>query len=217
LKLLFNNGNQHVGGNGAPDLRLHRILAVADKAFDAQMLLDPLEEQFDLPAIFVQRGNRQGGQSRIVGEKDQGLASSRVFEADAPQLLGIRFGRVVTVQCDALIADDAGGSIGWHRVHPVRVHATLGAGDEERAGLMQGVQSGEIQIAPVHHVECARLDGQDIQHTDLVGLAIADVEEGGNVATQIQQGMQFDAALAERNGAQGNSDKHKSMVVASSA
>jgi len=34
------------GGDGAPDLRFDRILAVADEAFDTQMLLDPLEEQF---------------------------------------------------------------------------------------------------------------------------------------------------------------------------
>ena len=49
MKLPLDDGDQHVGGHGAPDLRLHGILAVADETFDAQMLLDPLEEQLDLP------------------------------------------------------------------------------------------------------------------------------------------------------------------------
>ena len=68
MKLLFNNGDQHVSGDSASDLRFHRILAVADETFDTQMLLDPLEEQLDLPAVFVQRGNRQCRQARVVGQ-----------------------------------------------------------------------------------------------------------------------------------------------------
>ena len=39
MELIFDDGNQHVGGHGAPDLRLHRVLARAQKTFDAQMLL----------------------------------------------------------------------------------------------------------------------------------------------------------------------------------
>ena len=50
MQLLFDNRNQHIGGHGTPDLRLHRILAGAQKTLDAQVLLDPLEEQFHLPA-----------------------------------------------------------------------------------------------------------------------------------------------------------------------
>ena len=48
------------------------------------MLLDPLEEQLDLPAALVKRGDDQCGQSGIVGQKHQRLAGFRVFETDAP-------------------------------------------------------------------------------------------------------------------------------------
>ena len=70
---------------GAPDLRLpdagikvshNRVLAGTQKALDAQVLLDPsfdvaqdrIEEQLDLPAALVQRGNGQGRQHRVVGQ-----------------------------------------------------------------------------------------------------------------------------------------------------
>lgn len=89
MKLLFDNSDQHVSGDGAPDLRLHCVLAVADETLDAQTLLDPLEEEFDLPAALVKRGNCQRRQGRIVGQEYQRFAGLRVFEADAPQLLGI--------------------------------------------------------------------------------------------------------------------------------
>ena len=196
MKLLFDNGNQHVSGDGAPDLRFDRVLAVADEAFDTQMLLDPLEEQLDLPAVFVQRGNRQCRQGRVVGQEHQRFAGFRVFEADAPQLLGIVLRDVETIEHDALIADDAGTSIDLHRVHPVRVHSSFGASYEERTRLMQREQATEIQIAPIHHVESPCLEGQGIQHVDFVGLAIRDVDESRNIAAQIQQSMQSDRRLA---------------------
>ena len=59
MKFLFHNGDQYVARHSAPDLRLDRVLAVAQEFLDSEVLLDPLEEQFDLPAILVKRGNRQ--------------------------------------------------------------------------------------------------------------------------------------------------------------
>ena len=50
-------------------------------------LLDPLEEQFHLPATLVQRGNRQRRQCRVVGQKNQRLARLRILESNAPQML----------------------------------------------------------------------------------------------------------------------------------
>ena len=69
MKFLFDDGNQHVGGHGAPDLHLHRVLTRAQKALDAQMLFDPFEEQLHLPTTLVQRGNGQWRHRRVVGQK----------------------------------------------------------------------------------------------------------------------------------------------------
>jgi hypothetical protein len=41
LKFFLNNGDEHLCGHGAPDLRLDCVLAVAKKLLDAQVLLDP--------------------------------------------------------------------------------------------------------------------------------------------------------------------------------
>jgi hypothetical protein len=56
-------------------------------------------------------------------------------------------------------------------------------------------QASKVQVAPVHDVERAGLQNQDVQHIDLVHLAVADVDEGGNGASQIQQGVQLDSCL----------------------
>jgi len=38
VALVFDNRDQYVGRNGAPDLRLHRVLSRAEESFDAQVL-----------------------------------------------------------------------------------------------------------------------------------------------------------------------------------
>ena len=63
MQTLLRDGDQHVGGYGDPDLRLHRVLAGAEEHLDAQMLLDPLEEQLDLPALAIQIGDHLGLQA----------------------------------------------------------------------------------------------------------------------------------------------------------
>lgn len=84
MKFFLNNGNEHVGGHGAPDLRLDCVLAVAQKLLDTKVLLDPFEEQLDLPAAFVQSSDGQGRQACVVGQEDQSLLGFGIFEADTP-------------------------------------------------------------------------------------------------------------------------------------
>jgi len=55
LKLLLDDGDEHVGGHGAPHLRLHGVLAVAEKLLDAQVLLDPLEERGGMLPVNISR------------------------------------------------------------------------------------------------------------------------------------------------------------------
>ena len=195
MKLLLDDGDQHVGGHGAPDLRLHRVLAGAQKALDAQMLLDPFEEQLDLPAALVQRGDGQRRQAVLLVRKTSVLPDSGSLKRMRRKCSGIVLGRVEAIERDGLIADHAGVAVGRGRVHAPCIHAALGAGDEEGAGLMQRVQPGEVHIAPIHHVEGAGLDRQDVQHVDVVQLAVADVDEGGDRAAQVQQRVQLDGRL----------------------
>ena len=195
IQLLPDDGDQHVGGNGAPDLRLHRVLAGAQEVLDTQMLLDPFEEQLDLPAALVERADGRGWQRHVVGQEDQGLARLGVLEANAPQRVRILSDGRVAVQHHALVADHPAGTIGWRRGQASGVHGGLSSCDKERAGLMQGLKALEIQVAAIHHVEGSSLEAKQVQHLDIVQLAIADVDEGGDRAPQIQQCVQLDGGF----------------------
>jgi len=195
LKFFLNNGDEHVGGHGAPDLRLDCVLAVAKKLLDAQVLFDPFEEQLHLPAAFVQRCDGQGRQGRVVGQEDQGLLGLGVFEANAPQVLGVVLGCIVSVQRNGLIANDAAALVHFGRVHAPGVHIAFGSSHKEGACLMHLEQACKVDVASVHDVERSWLQDQDVQHIDLVHLAIADVDEGWNRAPEVQQGMQLHGCL----------------------
>jgi hypothetical protein len=56
---LLNDGDQDVDGNRDPYLRPNRVVQCAVELFDPQMLLDPFEKQFDLPAAFIEGANRR--------------------------------------------------------------------------------------------------------------------------------------------------------------
>ena len=187
MERLFDDGNQHVGGHGAPDLRLHRVFARAQKTLDAQMLLDPFEERLHLPAALIQRGNGQRRQCRVVGQKYQRLARHGVVVSDASQMFGILAGHVKTVESNRLIADHTRASVSLGRVHTLCVHPAVGAGHKERACLMQPEESTEVQITPIHHVIRPRFDGQDIEHLDAAHLAVADVNEGWGAPRQLRE------------------------------
>ena len=71
--------------------------------------------------------------------------------------------------------------------------------------------------SPIHDVVRTGLGQQLIEDVDLVHLAVADVDEGRDAAAQVEQRVQVDRSLVERKGAHGNADRHRSMVVVSSA
>ena len=72
------------------------------------MLLDPLEEQLDLPAQTVELGDGEGGQREVVGEKDQSLAGLGILEPDTSQRRG-----------EALVRVEAGERDGLSQTRPV--------------------------------------------------------------------------------------------------
>ena len=67
--------------------------------------------------------------------------------------------------------------------------------DKERLRLMQDLPASEIGEAAIHDVKAASFGYQDVEYIDLVHLAIADVNEGWNIAAQVEQRMHLDGGL----------------------
>lgn len=60
---------------------------------------------------------------------------------------------------------------------------------------MDRVEAGEVLLAPIDDAEGAGLELQHVQHGDVMEAAIADVHEGWDGATQVQQRVHLDRGL----------------------
>ena len=120
IQTLLDDGNEHIDRDRDPYLGFDRVLRSAEERLDSKMLFDPLEEQFDLPALTIQLADRARGKRGIVGEKDQGLALG-VLEADAPQRPGIAVMRVIAGKHQGLIADQTCAAVDGMRIKPLRL------------------------------------------------------------------------------------------------
>jgi hypothetical protein len=54
------------------------------------------------------------------------------------------------------------------------------------------MEPGEIDIAPIHDVDCARLREQQVERVNVVQLDIRHVDEARDVAAQVQQRVHLD-------------------------
>ena len=112
IESLFDDGDEHIGRNGDPDLALDGVLGGAEEPLDAKMLLDPLEEQLDLPAALIKRTHGEGRELEMVGHKHQGLVGFGILESDATQVLRIMLAGIETIECNRLVADQTGAAVG---------------------------------------------------------------------------------------------------------
>ena len=199
FQTLFDDGDQHVSGDGSPYLRLDCVFGGAKERFDAQVLFDPLEKQLDLPALFVKCANSQRRKRHVVGQKLQRLAGFGIDVGDLSNQLWKSVVRVVSHQLNMLIAYQAGVHGYRKRLRHNELHVAFGTSYKERSGGMHLIQSGKVDVCLVHHVIGANLDVallcEDIQDFDIVHLAVADVNKTWDRSTQIHQGMKFDGGF----------------------
>jgi len=69
-----------------------------------------------------------------------------------------------------------------------------------------GIFSNRVTDTAIHHIDGAGFQEQQVEGMHVVQLALGNMDKARNAALQV-----------ERKCAQGNSDKHKSMVVESRA
>ena len=113
MKLLLDDGDAHVGGHGAPDLRLHRVLAGAQELLDSQVPLDPFEDQLHLLSVLVQRSDAQSWPQRVQLDGrlgGQGLTPRQLRKGHDPKQIGAVEGTVALVTSDA-VNDEKRGAI----------------------------------------------------------------------------------------------------------
>lgn len=158
------------------------------------MLFDPFEKQFDLPATAVKVGDALCRQVEVVGQKDQRLALG-IFDLYASDRRWEMLLRIKACQRTQLIADDTARTIRWQRVSSRKAQIRFGSRHKETASLMQAMQPGKVEIAAIHDVERPGFWNDLVENVHVVQLAIADMNEAGDISAKVEQGMQLDCCF----------------------
>lgn len=195
LQPLLDDGDEHVGRDCGPDLCFHGVLGRAVELLDPKVLLDPLEEELDLPSAAIQLGDRQCRQDETVRQEHQPLAGFGVVESDATQWRLEVLAGVETRQDDGLIADETGTSIHGARIAPLNFEVRFAAGHEETACDMKPKEPLKVQVSPIHDIESPGSWQQPVEDVDLVHLAVVDMDKCRDIAAQIEQRVQLHGRL----------------------
>jgi hypothetical protein len=116
MQPFFDDGDKDVSRNHDPYLGLDGILAGAQKCLDAQMLFDPFEEQFDLPALLVKRRNHLWLERKIVSQESDAL-SGVVLDDDTPKRRGIVLARIEHREYSLYLSRETEAATWFSRCH----------------------------------------------------------------------------------------------------
>jgi hypothetical protein len=73
IRAFIDNGYIHIDGDGDPDSGLDLVFRGCEEGLEPEVLHDPLEEDFDMPAAFVEQGDAHGKQHNVIGQEGQML------------------------------------------------------------------------------------------------------------------------------------------------
>ena len=158
--------SDQVDANGNPDLRLHRIERVAKEVLDHQVLLEPFEEQFDLPALLVNGRNGQCGQVQPIAQEHLIELRFLVEELDPSQWCRVGLLGLVSQQLDGLIGAYPCAGVDGMAVHGREFQIVFSPDNEAALALNQGIQTGKVDLAPVQHHYGARGQPQSVERFD---------------------------------------------------
>src|SRR5258706_814099 len=192
---LLDDRQEHVNDRPDPNLCSDGVGRGAVEAFQTQVLLDPFEKQFHLPALAIHAGDGGSRQSKVVAQERQPPARFRIDKPDSSQPCWIVSFAVVPDQVDDLIADDSSGLVGRSGFDSSVAKVLASAGDEERASGGEAIQPGELQVSAVQHIECAAFEDQLVQTLQIAPFSCGNPQENRDVATQVQKRVELDGTL----------------------
>ena len=195
---LLRNDEQKVVANGYPDLRVHRVLGSSIKGLDVQMLLDPFEEEFNLPALAIQFCNGQWVFNReVVGQEAIDFSALKVLIHNKSQRVRVLPSRVIAGESDSLVRKNARTDVDRSGLNHLIRHVVFSPSNKVGALLLEVlVKLLKSDIALVHQVECASFDRYLVHNPGIIDLAWSEQDKCGNRAAQIHQRMHLERALS---------------------
>jgi hypothetical protein len=138
-KPFFEDGDQGVGGHGSPDLSFDGIGRGSKEPLYPQMLLDPLEEQFNLPSLMINRCHVERRKLEIIRQEDESFVDIGGIKADAAKQCREFPKGILPAEDNGLITSDTIGPINRVRTTATKLEIMLGTDNKVSRSVMEMV------------------------------------------------------------------------------
>src|SRR5580704_15160167 len=193
------DAQQEEGDHGGQDLQANGVVGASDEAADIEMLLDPSEQQLDLPSGLIEGGDLDGGPRHVVGQQFEGLAALMAAHADEAQA-DVELGIAFADQLDLGILEHGEAIAVTSPPGPQALGAEAGvglaAGDEVGVGLIDLGPPAIVTIGLVKNVSRRCLDRHLAAEADVAVERWSDRLAVRNVGLRVVDDVQLQAPYA---------------------
>lgn len=190
LHVMFDDTNEAICDDGNMYLNAYGILGFSPEGLDSKMLLDPLEEQFDLPSVFIKECNVLGFKIEIISVVGEG--SLELWRVVNNAAYGCRIARFIPLASETycLVTKDV--------IFPfleVKTALNLIGGmkllayNEECSGAIDFIEPCKVKVSSVKHIACKRLVCKPVHGVDIMHLCVRDSVEYGDFRDDVNLGV----------------------------
>lgn len=193
--LVFNDGDKAISAYGRVDLNSDRVLGIAPEGGYPEMLLNPFEEEFHLPAVLVQEDDLLGREVEVIGVEGKTPVEVGNIGHDSSDAVRIVSCVALSGETHCLIHKDVSA---LRHVQPVFhgiCRLALFPYDEEGADLINLVETVQVPVPPIKDVPRIWLIVNVIHGVYVMYGSIGDVHHDRDLSDDVKLGVQLDSRL----------------------
>ena len=191
----LDNRHEDINRDSHPDLSPDGVLGCSVECLDPEVLLDPTEEQLDLPTQFIEESDVQGWQEKVVRQEGQKSIVLPIQESNPTKMFGIFEFGFNPGQDDGLIADQVHRFIDGMRIEAAGLETRQRPNDEESSMLMKRVKAGEVHVPTIQHIEGSRFGQEFVEGPHIVDFSICHMDKRRDRSSQIEKGVKLNGCL----------------------
>ena len=186
LMVVLNDANEAICDNSNMYLDAYSILTLAPKRLDLEMLFNPLEEQFNLPSILVQKSDLTCLEEEVVCIISKRSLQIWSIVNDASNMNWVVAFIPSSSKPNSWVAKDIVFSIKQlFTLHNLIIWMKLLSNDEESTSLFNGEKSCEIKVATIKNVTSKSFIFNPIHGVNIMYACISNSIEYRNLCCNV--------------------------------
>ena len=196
LEVVFNDGNEAVGDDGHVYLYANRVLRLSPETLDLEVLLDPLEEKFHLPSVFIKKGNVLRTEIEVVCVIDETAVQLFCVVDNPSESARVLFLVFLLCKADDLVFEHIVCTVKHvFAIDNLVCWLSLLPKYEESTECVNRIETGQVEIPSVKHIAGQRLVCEPVHGVDIVNLGIGDAVEHRYLRDDVDLRVNLDARL----------------------